>query len=258
MAVPPACKSMNTTLLGRQVQAFLFFGDSAHFWSQAKRFLLAFQADLCCCSVSANSPCWNNQAGKEVAERERHHKRLMEKQMPLEEVLAFSPAQIHRCFLALGYCWRGLVFHHSFIRGNLPFLLGQKHSHGHGRGGTPCISLPISAEQLLFSSLRPSSHSCFNQWQLGLFQGSPHYSVPLCRGRSQQYTSMAGKTSDFQFINSSFYFGKRSPCMSFWVCLWCSNTLTCQQHLCPHLFAKGYLQKSLLPPCSPVLWGSNL
>lgn len=62
--------------------------------------------------------------------RERHHKRPMEKQMPLEEVLAFSPAQIHGCFLALGYCWRGLVFHHSFIRGNLPFLLGQKPAWG--------------------------------------------------------------------------------------------------------------------------------
>lgn len=64
----------------------------------------------------------------------RHHKRLMEKQMPLEAVLAFSPAQIHGCFLALGYCWRGLVFHHSFIKGNLPFFLGQKHSHRQGEG----------------------------------------------------------------------------------------------------------------------------
>lgn len=150
-----------------------------------------------------------------MGERERHHKRLMEKQMPLEEVLAFSPAQIHGCFLALGYCWRGLVFHHSFIRGNLPFLLGQKHSHSHGKGETPCLSLPISAVQPLFSSLRPSSLSCFSQWQLGLAQGSPHSSVPFFRGHSQRYTSTAGKTLDFQFINSSFYFGKRSPCASF-------------------------------------------
>lgn len=69
--------------------------------------------------------------------------------MPLEEVLAFSPAQIRGCFLALGYCWRGLVFHHSFIKGNLAFLLGQKHSHRQGRGGTACFSLPINAEQTL-------------------------------------------------------------------------------------------------------------
>lgn len=147
--------------------------------------------------------------------RERHHKRLMEKQMPLEEVLAFSPAQIHRCFLALGLLLEGISFPSQLHQGQLTLFARPKPSHGHGRGRTPYFPLPVKCRAAPFSSLRPSSHSCFSEWQLGLAQGSPHSSVPFCRGHSQQYTSTAGKTLNFQFINSSFYFGNRSSCASF-------------------------------------------
>lgn len=69
--------------------------------------------------------------------------------MPLEGVLVFSHARTHGCFLALGYCCRGLGFHHSFIRRNLSFLSAQKDSHRHGEG-YPRLSLPKSAKQPLF------------------------------------------------------------------------------------------------------------
>ena len=69
-------------------------------------------------------------------------------------VLAFSHAWTHGCFLALGYCCRGLGFHHSFIRGNLPFLSAQKDSH-RNRGGYPRPAAPKSAKQPLFPAQGP-------------------------------------------------------------------------------------------------------
>lgn len=61
----------------------------------------------------------------------------------------FSHAWTHGCFLALGYCCRGLGFHHSFIRGNLLFLAAQKDSHRH-REEYPRPPLPKNAKQPLF------------------------------------------------------------------------------------------------------------
>lgn len=112
--------------------------------------------------------------------------------MPLEEVLAFSPARVHRCFLALDYYWRGLVFHHSFIRGNLPFLLGQKQPQT-GEGRDSLLLFAHECRAASFSNPRPSSHSCFSQWQLDLAQESSHSYVPFCTGHSQQYASTLGK-----------------------------------------------------------------
>lgn len=107
--------------------------------------------------------------------------------MPLEGVLAFSHAWTHGCFLALGYCYRGLGFHHSFIRGNLPFLSAQKDSHRLGGVSPPVLALKCKAAT--FSSPRPSPHSCFSLWQLGLAQGPTHHSVLFSRGHLQQYNS---------------------------------------------------------------------
>lgn len=110
--------------------------------------------------------------------RERHHKRLMEKQMPLEEVLAFSPAQIHRCFLALGLLLEGISFPSQLHQGQLTLFARPKPSHGHGRGRTPCFPLPVKCRAAPFSSLRPLPTPALvsGSW---VWPRGPH--TPLCR-----------------------------------------------------------------------------
>lgn len=135
--------------------------------------------------------------------------------MPLERVPSFPYAWTCGCFLVLGYCCRGLSFHHSFIRGNSPFLSAQKVSHRHR------VSLPSPLQKYraaFFFFFLLQLNLAYLSVAIEFGQGTRGKLCAAVQGTLRVVhlpdSTACLATSYLQFIDVSFCFRKRSYCTS--------------------------------------------